>query len=256
MKTKKVKIKNRKGQTIVVLIEKNKEDRGLVFITHGLTGLKEQKHIRIFAEAFLESGYSVITYDLTCSIGESGGKVEDVTLTEYLHDLEDIIYWSESLEWFKEPFVLSGHSLGSMAAIIYAQNNPDSVKALAPISTVFSGKLFLKSRSGEFFNEWKEKGYWLKESASEPDVISKINWNFVEDLLKYDIFNKINKLIMPILLIVGENDGYKVEYHKKFFQLLPGQKELYVIKGAPHTFKEKKHLQEIKKIFLKWINIL
>ena len=62
---------------------------------------------------------------------------------------------------------------------------------------------------------------------------------------------------MPILLIVGENDGYKgFEYHKKFFQLLPGQKELHVIKGAPHTFKEEKHLQEIKKIFLKWINIL
>ena len=256
MKTKKVKIKNRKGKTIVVLIEENKKARGLAFITHGLTGFKEQEHIRIFAEAFLESGYSVITYDSTCSIGESGGKVEDVTFTGYLHDLEDIIHWSKSLEWFKEPFVLSGHSLGSMAAIIYAQNNPDSVKALAPISTIFSGKLFLKSRSDEFFNEWEEKGYWLKKSTSSPDSISKINWNFVKDLLKYDIFHKISKLIMPILLIVGENDGCKVKYHKNFFKLLPNQKELYVIKGAPHTFKEKKHLQEIKKIFLKWISIL
>ena len=180
MKIKKVKIKNRKGQTIVVLIEENKDARGLAFITHGLTGSKEQKHIRIFAEAFLESGYSVITYDSTCSIGESGGKVEDVTFTKYLHDLEDTIYWSESSEWFKEPFVLSGHSLGSMAAIIYAQNNPDSVKALAPISTTFSGKLFLKSMPDEFVNEWEEKGYWLKENTSRPDVISKINWNFVE----------------------------------------------------------------------------
>lgn len=35
---------------------------------------------------------------------------------------------------------------------------------------------------------------------------------------------------------------------------LPGDKEFHIIKDAPHTFREKVHLDEIKQIFLKWID--
>jgi len=76
----------------------------------------------------------------------------------------------------------------------------------------------------------------------------------MEDRLKYDLLNNVNKLTMPVLMIVGENDKSTLVKHQKIlYDALPGRKELHIIKNAPHTFVDKKYLQEIKKIMLKWI---
>ena len=56
-------IKNRKDQKIAVLIEVSENQKGLVFIMHGLGGYKEQTHIETFASAFKEKNYTVIRFD-------------------------------------------------------------------------------------------------------------------------------------------------------------------------------------------------
>ncbi|MBI3441275.1 MAG: hypothetical protein HY052_05670 [Proteobacteria bacterium] len=56
-------------------------------------------------------------------------------------------------------------------------------------------------------------------------------------------------------LIVGENDdSTPVSTIKILYDALPGPKELHVIKGALHTFRDLSHLKEIREIFLKWID--
>ena len=51
-------IKNRKGQKISVLLELNEKQKGLAFVMHGLSGFKEQDHIKTFADAFKEKGFT------------------------------------------------------------------------------------------------------------------------------------------------------------------------------------------------------
>ena len=58
---------------------------------HGLGGFKEQKHIQTFADAFLENNFTVVLFDTTHTYGESEGKYEDATTTNYYEDLEDVI---------------------------------------------------------------------------------------------------------------------------------------------------------------------
>ena len=86
-------------------------------------------------------------------------------------------------------------------------------------------------------------------------MIVKQNWNqFVKDVLKYDTLKNIKNLTMPILLIVGDKDNATpLSQHKIIYDKLKSDKELHIIKGAEHTFRERKHLIEIKKIFNKWI---
>lgn len=48
----KIKIKNRKNQNIVVLLDETADSKGLAFVMHGLGGFKEQKHLEVFAGAF------------------------------------------------------------------------------------------------------------------------------------------------------------------------------------------------------------
>ena len=58
----KISIKNRSGLHIVVLLEKNENSKGIVFIVHGLGGNKEQPQISAFAEVFAKKIISL--YDL------------------------------------------------------------------------------------------------------------------------------------------------------------------------------------------------
>ena len=141
----KVTIKNRKNQNIVLILEKAKDKKGLAFVMHGLGGFKEQPHIETFAKAFSDASYTVVRFDTTNTYGESDGDYADATTTNYYEDLEDVISWAKTQPWYQEPFCLSGHSLGGISTALYAEKYPEKLKALAPISTVVSGELSLKT---------------------------------------------------------------------------------------------------------------
>ena len=255
MKQKKIFILNRKKQKICVLIEETPKPKGLVFIMHGLGGFKEQEQIQACAEAFLDEGFTSIRFDTTNTLGESDGKYENATLTNYYEDLEDVITWAQRQTWYKEPFWLVGHSLGGFSIALYAAKYPRKIKSIVPISPVVSGKLSLEGYSQKELKEWETTGYRVEESISKPGVIKKLNWNHhIQDRLKYNLLEKADKLTMPVLIIVGKNDTTTPPKHRKLlYEKLPGKKELHIIKGASHTFREQNHLEEIKTILKNWI---
>ncbi|TAN57335.1 alpha/beta hydrolase [Patescibacteria group bacterium] len=248
-------IKNRKGQKIAVIVEQVENQRGLAFVMHGLGGFKEQPHILTIAVAFQEKGYTTIRFDTTNTIGESDGNFEDATTTNYYEDLEDVIKWTETQKWYEEPFCLAGHSLGGICTALYAQNHSKRVKCLAPISTVVSGKLTTETANHkEREKEWKESGWRIEKSVSKPDVIKKLKWSHMADRLKYDLLPNASKLTMPVLLIVGERDETTpLEHQRIFYNALPGPKELHIISGAPHTFREDTHLEELNHLLDQWL---
>ncbi len=248
-------IKNRHDEKIAVVVEEKPNAKGLAFVMHGLGGFKEQPHIQTFAEAFRSNDFIVILFDATHTYGESEGLYEDATTTNYYEDLEDVINWAKTQGWYKEPFWLAGHSLGAFVMALYAERYPKKIKALAPISTVVSGKLSAESSSETIkLDDWKRTGWLIRESESEPGRIKKLKWAEMEDRLKYDLLPEVNKLTMPVLLIVGGNDtSTPAEHQKILFEKLPGKKEMHIIKDAPHTFRDPVHLKEVKDIFDKWI---
>jgi uncharacterized protein len=252
---KKIIIKNRHGLKIVVIVEISNPQKGLVFISHGLSGDKDQRHIQTFAEAFKEERYSVVRFDTTNTFGESDGNYEDATTTNYYEDLEDVINWAKLKDFYQEPFCLVGHSLGGLTTLTYAENYPEKVKGLAPISTVVSGQLSAKARGKERMEKWEKIGW--EEELSRKGIIKRLKWSHMIDRLNYDALSKVNKLTMPVILIVGDKDtSTPLKHQKILFDKLPGKKKLHIIKDGPHTFKDPKHLLEIKQIFKNWIKSL
>lgn len=253
---KKLQIKNRKGETLVLLLNKSLNAKGLAFIMHGLGGNKDQPHIRTIAEAFTEKGYTTVRFDTTNSFGESDGKYDDATLTNYYNDLEDIISWAKEQPWFIEPFYLIGHSFGGISTALYAEQYPQQVNALAPISTVISGELSKETRKyKDKLLEWEKTGWLIKKSSSNPAIVRKLPWAHMEDRLQYDILKNVSQLTMPVLLIVGDKDDATPYKHQKLlYDMLPGEKEIHIIRDAPHTFINSEHLLELKQIFLRWIS--
>ncbi|MDO8490349.1 MAG: alpha/beta hydrolase [bacterium] len=252
-------IKNRKGQNVCVVLEKAEDQKGLAFVMHGLSGNKDQPHIATIAEAFKQKGYTVVRFDTTNTFGESDGKYEDATITNYYEDLEDVVEASTLEEWYQEPFVLVGSSLGGICVALYAIRHPGRVKGVAPISTVVSGALSLQSKSHKAQNieEWERTGWIEEESKSTPGRIKRLKWSHIVDRLTYDLLPDAHILTMPVLMVVGKQDDMTpLEHQQLLFEKLPVPKELHIIKDAPHTFREQKHFDEIKKIFIQWIDTL
>jgi pimeloyl-ACP methyl ester carboxylesterase len=248
-------IPNRENKKIAVVVDETPDSKGLVFVMHGLGGFKEQPHIQAFADAFRENNLTVVLFDATHTYGESEGKYEGATTTNYYEDLEDVISWAKKQSWYHEPFWLAGHSLGGISTALYAERHPKEIKALAPISTVVSGELSVETKKtrGQL-EEWKKTGWLIQPSESKPGLIKRLKWSEMEDRLKYDLLPDAYKLTMPVLLIVGDKDeGTPPEHQKILFDKLPGKKEIHIIKDAPHTFRDPAHLTEIKKIFDNWI---
>ncbi|MBI4426691.1 MAG: alpha/beta fold hydrolase [Candidatus Kerfeldbacteria bacterium] len=247
-------IQNRHGQKLAVVVEQPKQPTGLAFVMHGLGGFKEQPFIRTAAGTLLDYGYTVVTFDTTNTFGESDGDYADATTTNYYEDLEDVIAWAMKQSWYIEPFILAGHSLGGICTALYAEQYPTKVKAPFPASTVVSGKLSLQSEDPKALAEWKQTGWQEEPSRSKPGVMKRLKWSHMEDRQKYNLLPNIGKLTMPVLLVVGQHDeSTPVQHQQLLYEALPGSKEIHIIKGAPHTFRDPKHLQEIHQIVNNWL---
>ena len=250
----KTSFKNRDGKKIVVLVENIEGKNGLVFIAHGLAGNKEETHIQTYANAFLLNDYKVIRWDATNTFGESEGSLFKATLSNYYTDFEDVIFWAKKQNWYQEPFVIVGHSLGSACNIIFTSKYPQKVKALAPTSAFISAQKYFEWLGKKVMGDWELMGYREEESKSRPGLIKKLNWKLAEDMKEYELLDESKFITMPILLLSGEKDKITPpSIQQEFFTLIPSQKkELHIIKGAGHNFDTKEQLEEINKIMMDW----
>lgn len=244
-------IKNRNNQNISVVTEMAKNPKGLVFVMHGLGDSKDSDHIKTFSQCFLDNDYNVVRFDVRNTFGESEGKFEDANITNYYEDLEDVINWSKSQDFYQEPFILCGHSLGAICSAFYAENYPEQVKALAPFSTPVNADLSKKNYTKEELANWEKNGFIVEDWG---DFEVKIKWSYIKEKEKYDLLKKVEKLKMPVLLIVGELDDTTLpENQQILFNALPGEKELHIVKSAPHTFRDKNQLGEVYSILSRWV---
>lgn len=258
----KFEIKNRKDLRIIGEILKPDNPIGLSFVLHGLGSGKDRPQSRTMANTLYENGYISINFDATNSIHtESGGKYEDATMQNHYEDLFDVISWAKKQKWYKEPFVLTGTSLGGYAVAKYAEDYPYEVKAVFPFAAVVSGKLSherMEKFNPEKYNKWKETGWFEEESRTWQGLIKRLPWSHMEERLNHDLIKDADKITMPILFMVGSDDISHIEDQKILYNSIPDStaKEIYIIENAPHTLKDSKHLEILSELFNNWLNRL
>lgn len=250
---------NRYGLTIIGTISIPKDSSGCAFVEHGLGGIKEQAHIVALADTLFKNGYTVVNFDATNSIGESDGKYEDATMQKHYEDLVDVIAWAKNQSWYREPFVLAGHSLGGYSVVRYAEDHPSEVKGVFPFGLVVSGQLswdaIEESEPGKMA-VWKEAGWNIRISNTKPGMELRLPWSHMEERRLHDLTKHASHLTMPMLFVAGEEDVPCPPKHQKIlFDLLPPHKasKFHVIGGALHTFRDAGHLAQLVGIFDAWL---
>lgn len=248
-------IQNRYGLDVVIEHTRLPDEIGLAFLLHGLSGFKEQPHIRAMADAFHKKRISTVNIDATHSFNESDGNLIDATLTNHYHDLVDAIRWAEKQPWFQSPFYLAGHSLGSGALLHYASNYPDDVQAIAPTSTIVSGALWKSATAEEKLQKWQQKGYYEKNSKGKPNAVGKVSWDLMQDAQQYDFTKQAKNLNMPALFLVRSEDETTPPAHQKIlYKNWDGDKVYHEIEGSAHTFRKASALVEIRSVFGSWLD--
>ncbi|MBV9159015.1 MAG: alpha/beta fold hydrolase [Candidatus Kaiserbacteria bacterium] len=251
-------IHNRDGARIVGILDLPSQAQGLVFVAHGLGSSKNSPRIALIAETFLEKGFAVVRFDTTNTFGESDGDYQDATVTNYLHDLEDVIAWAKTQPWYHEPFALAGSSLGAFTTLLFSEAHPKLVRALAPVAPVVSGDLRVQAaerRDPGSIAKWREAGIRVEQNSKRPGGIERLKWNHIEDSTQYDTRTEADQLTMPVLLIVGDADDITPQDHVRLlYDALPeGNKRLEVVPSMGHGFSEE-FFPQVKATLSEWID--
>lgn len=250
-------IKNRNNVDIAVNIARSEEAKGLAFVVHGLGGFKEQIHVKAMINTFYGAGYTVVSHDAANTLGESGGKMEEATLTGYYEDFLDVVDWAKQQSFFIPQFIVSGHSLGGACSILYASQFPGEVKGIAPISAFIGGKYYEKTQDAKYLDQWKNKGYIIEESKSRPGVTKRINWSFIEDTYNFDLVEDAKKVACPVLLVTGSEDTGTPESAQRLIEAeVQGGVVVKVIEGMGHNPRSDEHIADLQQLISGWIDEL
>lgn len=252
-------IQNAAHEKIAVVVEgiENQAPKGLVFISHGMSGYKEHHLVRIPAEICLEKGYIVVSYDARYSFGESDGSLDKGWLQTYIDDLKTVIFWAQKQFFYQEPFSLIGHSLGAGAAIDYAEKNPNKVLNLISIAGFFSGHLLLKSYQENMPDLWKK---WQQEGKIEKVCKERISQkgfippSYILNTLPYDFVENAKNITAHTMLICAEKDKSSTILNNKiFYDSLMSSKEMVILKECNHFFSKEEQQKLLRKNLLGFI---
>lgn len=248
---------NRRNQNVVAIIdEPHSTCTGTAVVVHGFSGTKDQPHIKAMSDALCARGYRSIRFDATHSLGESDGDLFDASLTRHSHDLEDVMAWAESQPWFQPPVVMAGHSLGGAAILLFTASQPEKVKAIAPISTVVSGKLTYQSHTRKDPAEmpkWQQQGFKIKQSSTGKK--NKVSWAYMENLLTYNLLQQAPAITCPVLMAVADQDTSTPPDHQQILaDKLAQVSGPHIIKAADHTFRSPQELADLTNIMDNWLN--
>jgi pimeloyl-ACP methyl ester carboxylesterase len=261
MKSERFEIKNKHGLKLVIQVDTPENPTNLVFIAHGQGGSMVQVHIQAFGQAFFENNFRVVYFDATHALGQSEGNLIDVTYDNYIEDLEDVINWARSQDWFQQPFALCGQSMGAQSTAWYAEHHPDEIKLLAPIAPTVNFDLWISTMTPEYRKQWQGRGY-KEEMSRTLGVMKRVGWGVAESLKKFDLIPDAGKLTMPVFFMAGEFDQpCPIENQLKLYDLIPSKKKKFVkIAEAEHSFRNAKtqqygkEVQEAKAALSSWLH--
>ena len=243
-------LQNNQGQSIYVKVY-NENGNKLAFVLHGLASDMNHQVVQSAKKAFLDNGYTVVTFDARYSLGKSYGNVSDVSLNTFLEDLETIINWAKKQPFYREPFAVAGHSLGGATTILYSHNN-DNINFLIPIAPVIGRQQWENScmnNMPDFCKQWKEKSYYEYKLN---DKSANIFYTVVEEAKSYNALELSKNIKAPTLFVIAEKDRIIEEKDVKKVADLMNAK-IIKINQSTHNFTKKQNQNDLYKVIYDFI---
>jgi len=221
----------------------------MVAIFHGFTGNKMEPHFVFvkLSRQLEKAGIGSIRFDFYGS-GESDGDFSEMTFSGELEDARQIIKFIKNEPMADvENIGILGLSMGGAVAGVIASELKEEIKALALWAPAFNmPELILEqSKSAD------EKMLGMLEREGIIDIGGlALSKEFIDDLIKLNIFEFSKGYDKPVLIVHGTEDAaVKYEVSDKILEeVYRGNAKRITIEGADHTFNklewEKKAIEE------------
>jgi pimeloyl-ACP methyl ester carboxylesterase len=240
-------LNSRKQKLCGILDEPNDKKQEIIIICHGFSSSKYGTTAKTLAQELTKRKMNSFRFDFN-GCGESEGKFEEVTVSQYIDDLESAMRFMKE-RGYKE-IILFGGSNGGLVCIATALKHPE-IKKLALKSPVpDSVEVWMKKLGEHGLEEWKQKGHthYFDKNGKK----FKVHHAFFEDVKKHIMYDKVNKIKCPVLIIHGDKDiTVPLEQSKKLVKNLKNG-SLIIIEGANHFFEGDNYTKNINKIFAEW----
>ena len=229
---KEVFIKNRQGLKMAVRLNIDEQRTKLVFLEHGLGARKEYPHMAVLEEVFASQGFNVVNLDATNSLNASENSALGITTTGHYQDLEDVIKWAKTQDFYTEPFALAGQSLGAISAVRYAGEFPKKVNLL--VTCAFPYYNYNEQELNSFAREIIKNGFYDKVSKSTGRVLH-MTMAYVEDMKKLDLTKQIKNITADTYVLIGLADNEKhIKNSKALYEMLNCPKQICFLPNVPH----------------------
>lgn len=234
----KIIFKNSKGQRLVggLFLPKLNGKFPIAIFVHGYRSDKHGSKAKILSGELPEKGIAIFVIDLS-GRGESEGKFEDATVTQYIDDLKcaiDVLIDMGVAEAGK--IAVIGSSLGGLVSLQQTAKD-ERIKGLVCISPTSQAPWKEKEEFAEQrVKEWKEKGYAFTESKRFGKM--RINFSFYEDLFNYRDYSVYESIKIPVLVLHGTADkSVPIEHSRELIKHIKNSK-LIEFKGADHNYSK------------------
>jgi hypothetical protein len=249
MKPENLKIPTEIGQSLDAVINRSsKKTKRLAILCPGFLDSKDYQGLLKLAEALAERGYDVVRFDPT-GVWKSDGDISQYNTTRYLADIRCVLDYMMKQKTY-EHVLLGGHSRGGTVAMLYAARDSRISSVLAIMSA------FQRSNSGKRAQEWKAAGFHLS-SRDEPDSTKirqfNVPYSHYEDYCKYNLFEDIKKVHVPLTMVAGELDKLvTIDDIKNIFDPANEPKKLILVKGVAHDYrKSPEGIEQVNEAILK-----
>lgn len=206
--------------------------------------------LKYLSEGLAEKGIATYRYDKSAIalLKKGNFKEEDVTFDDFIDDAIAVVDYFKSKEKFKK-IIVTGHSQGSLVAMIAAQNRADGYISIAgagrPIDEVLTEQIvnqapMLKDDLKKTFDSLRVGIIDEKFNPMLVSVFRKTLQPFWMSWMKYNPQLEIKKLTIPILIVNGTKDIQVPVTDAKLLHKANNKSQLQLIEDMNHVFKEVK----------------
>ena len=225
------------------IYSKNKNISGVIF-SHGLFSSKDGYKITKMAEAIVNSGFTLMTFDFTFA-GESAGSIKDISIEEEVDDLKCAI------NYFKETGIkkihLMGSSMGAAITILAASLNIFRIESIILIATPLSFKKLIPE-----FTENDVNSLNADDFTSIDGVL--VNNHFIKEIFNINMIDAVKRINIPALLIHGQMDSIvDVENLHLYIQNSPASCSYFIIEDGDHNLTRESDILQISEKVTNWL---
>ncbi len=219
----------------------------IVICCHGDLSSKESRTFTTLEPLLNSKNIATFRFDFF-GHGESGGKFEDLTITEASNNILGAITFLKSKGYSN--IGLMGNSFGGIASIVAASKTPD-IRCLAlnaPVSNWM--EMIWDTKDPEYVDRWRENDYIMLKDSSGME--HPLRYNFWRDAKENDGYLIAQKIQTRTIIIHGDKDlDVPVEQSRHLYGAIDNS-ELRIIEGADHRFSNPMLFQKMVGIIVEF----